>query len=135
MPKRRCRCYRCLPRRSLGRRRVDLWRAPRCRRLMFGTRPAFVQRSRDFDAASSACPASSGRRLRARQMRDAIFLAIARDAELEIRIAQLRRTADGALVNRFCFTARLAFEPPASRCDLMTMAGVVNDLRPKEDQI
>ena len=45
------------------------------------------------------------RRLRLRQMRHAIFLAIARDAKIEIRIGQLRRAADRAAMQRFVVAA------------------------------
>src|SRR3984893_14284541 len=64
---------------------------------------------------------SSRRCLCAGQMRDAIFLAIARDAKLEIGIAQLRRPTNRAFVNRFLVAPRLTFNTLATRRNLPAM--------------
>ena len=41
--------------------------------------------------------------LRLRQMRHAIFLAVARDTEIQVRIGQLSSAADGAFVKGLGF--------------------------------
>jgi len=44
-------------------------------------------------------------------MGDAVFLAVARDAEIQIRIGQLRGAADRAAMQRFVRVARVRFKP------------------------
>src|SRR6266516_269953 len=73
--------------------------------------------------------------LRTRQMGDAIFLAVARDAEIKVRIAQFGRSADRAFVKWFGFTARLLCIAFAARRDFTAMPHFVNDFRTNKDQI
>jgi len=68
-------------------------------------------------------------------MRHAIFLTVARDAEIEIRIAQFRRSADRAFVQWFGFAARLASKTLAARRDFTAVPCLVNDFWSKKDQI
>src|SRR5437867_10032814 len=50
-------------------------------------------------------------RLRLRQVRHAVFLAIARDAEIQIRIGQLGRAAHRTAMQRVVSAARVRFKP------------------------
>src|SRR5438093_584771 len=68
-------------------------------------------------------------------MRSAILLTIARDAEIQVRIAQFRRSTNRAFVQWFGFAPRLASKTLAARRDFTTMPRLVNDLRSKKDQI
>src|SRR6478672_7007904 len=68
-------------------------------------------------------------------MCDAIFLAIARDPEIQIGIGQLGRAANRALVQRLGVTAGLFFKAlPATR-DLAPMPRSRNKLRSKENEV
>ena len=69
-------------------------------------------------------------RFAARQMRHAIFFAVARDAEIEVRIGQFRRSADrafDAVARLRCVTA-IAKRLRRAR-DFTAMPRFVNDLR------
>ena len=68
-------------------------------------------------------------------MRHAILFAIARNAKIEIRIAQFGRTAYCAFVKRFSFASGTPLIALSSGRDLAAMAGIVNDLRSEKDQI
>ncbi len=68
-------------------------------------------------------------------MRDAIFLAVTRDTEVEIWIAQFRRSANCAFVQWLGFAPRLASKTFAPRRDFTAVPRLVNDFRTKEDQI
>src|SRR5436190_579910 len=75
-----------------------------------------------------------GRR-RFRQMRHAILFAIARNAKIEVRIAQFGRTAYCAFVKRFGFASGTPLITLSSGRDLAAMAGIVNNFWSKKDQI
>src|SRR5438128_10394786 len=73
--------------------------------------------------------------LRRRQMRHAIFLAIARDAKIEIGIGQFGCAANRAFVKRFGLAARVIFKtfPPAG--DFVTMPRPINKFGSEENQV
>ena len=68
-------------------------------------------------------------------MRHAILFAIARNAKIEIRIAQFGGAAHCAFVKRFSFASRTLRIALPSRRDLSAMASIVNDFRSKKDHI
>src|SRR3984893_3242452 len=68
-------------------------------------------------------------------MRHAIFFPVARDTEVEIRIAQLGRAADRAFVQRLGFTVRIRLKSPTPRRDFLAMPGFVNHFRSEKDEI
>jgi len=68
-------------------------------------------------------------------MRHAIFFAVTRDAEVEIRIAQFGRATDGAFMKRLSLAARtLRIALPARRY-FTPMARLVNNFWPEKDYI
>src|SRR5205823_631543 len=73
--------------------------------------------------------------LRLRQMRHAVFLTVARDAKIEIRIGQLRGAAHRATMQRFVVAARVCFETSPPRRDFMAMSRLVNDFRAEKDEV
>ena len=72
---------------------------------------------------------------RFRQMRHAIFFAVARDAEIEIRITYLGGATDRAAMERFSGAARLDFKTFPSCRDVAPVPRLMNDLRSKENEI
>ena len=68
-------------------------------------------------------------------MRDTIFFAVARDAEVEIWITQFCRSADRAFMKWFGLAARLLCKTLAPRRDFPAVPRLVNDLGAKKDQI
>src|SRR4051812_11795282 len=80
-------------------------------------------------------PSTRSRGSRARQMFHAIFLAVARDAELELRIAQLRAPAGVATMEGFGVAARLHLETLAARLHVLAMPRLLHELRAEEDQV
>src|SRR5213079_1898582 len=72
--------------------------------------------------------------LRFRQMRHAIFFAVARDAKIEIRIAQLGGAADRAAMERFSGAARVGFKTSAPCRNVMPVPRLMNDLRSEENE-
>src|SRR5215471_950368 len=75
------------------------------------------------------------RRLHLRQMCHAIFFAIARHTEIEIRIAQLSGTANRTAMERFRCAARVRFETSAPCRNVVPVPRLMNDLGPKENEI
>ena len=74
-------------------------------------------------------------RCRFRQVRDAIFLPVSRNPEFQIRIAQFSRAANCAAVQWLILSRSLRFETPPARRNFFAMAGVVDDISPKKNQI
>src|SRR5262249_20150521 len=68
-------------------------------------------------------------------MCDAVFLAVARDAEIQIGIAQLRGAADRKARQRFVYAARVRFKPPPPGCHLMAMRGLTNNFGTEKYEI
>src|SRR3954470_14050460 len=69
-------------------------------------------------------------------MRQAILLAIARDAELKIRIALFRGAAGGAAMERLGFALRgLHFEAPAPWRHIAAMTELMKRFRTEEDEV
>src|SRR6202043_3642824 len=68
-------------------------------------------------------------------MREAIFLPVTGNAEIEIRIGPLSGTAAFALVQRLRGAARIRFKATATRGNIVTVSDGVNDFRPKKDEI
>src|SRR5947207_12870208 len=83
----------------------------------------------DADATSSC------RRWRFRQMRHAIFLAVAGYAEIEVWIAQFGGAAHGAFVEGLGFTSSTPCVAASSRRDFATMPSIVNDFCTQNEQI
>src|ERR1041385_8873471 len=70
---------------------------------------------------------------RFRQMRHAVFLAVACHAEVEVWIAQFSRTAHCACVKWLGFASRTLRKALSSGGNLAAMAGIVNNFRSKKD--
>src|SRR5260370_7867881 len=68
-------------------------------------------------------------------MRHAIFLAIARDAKIEIGIGQFGCAADRAFVKRFGFAARVIFKTFPAAGDFVTMPRSINKFGSEENQV
>src|SRR5438445_10457602 len=68
-------------------------------------------------------------------MRHAIFLAIARDAKIEIGISQFGCAADRAFVKRFGFAARVIFQTFPAAGDFVTMPRSINKFGSAENQV
>ena len=68
-------------------------------------------------------------------MRHAIFLAIARDAKIEIGIGQFGCAADRAFVKRFGFAARVIFKTFPAGGDFVTMPRSINKFGSEENQV
>ena len=68
-------------------------------------------------------------------MRHAIFLAIARDAKIEIGISQFGCAADRAFVKRFGFAARVIFKTFPAAGDFVTMPRSINKFGSEENQV
>ena len=69
-------------------------------------------------------------------MREAIFFAVARDAEFEVRIGLLRRAAGRAMMQRLFFRARLSLRNARRRVALrLAIADIANYSRSEEDQV
>ena len=68
-------------------------------------------------------------------MREAIFLPVTGNAEIEIRIGQLSGTADFALVERLRGAARIRFKATATRRNILTVSDGMNNFRPKKDEV
>ena len=66
-------------------------------------------------------------------MRHAIFFAVARDTEIEIRIAKLRGTAHRAAMKRFRRAGQLRFKTFAPCRNVVPMPRLMDNLRPKEN--
>src|ERR1041385_1992346 len=77
-----------------------------------------------------------GRRLRAGQVFHAIFLAIARDTELQVGIAQLCSSADLAVVKRFvACAANITLETLPPRGNVVAVLCLMKKIAPEKDQI
>src|SRR4051794_17967060 len=109
-----------------------------------GTRPASFsviapqcQRQAETGQASEASARLANRsvRHRARQMRHAILLTVARDAELEVGIAQLRRAASRAAMQRFIRAAALHFELLPAATDILPMAHLMKNLWSEKQEV
>ena len=68
-------------------------------------------------------------------MCDAVFFAIARDPEIEIWIAELRRATDRATMEGLSRAARVDFKTSASCRDIPAMPGLMNNLWSEENEI
>src|SRR5207237_5532164 len=68
-------------------------------------------------------------------MRYAIFFAVARDAKVEIRIAQFRRSADRAFVKWFGLAAGVDLETSAPRGNFLAVSCCMKDFAAEKDQI
>lgn len=68
-------------------------------------------------------------------MRDAIFLAVAGHAEIQIRIGQFRRAADRALVERLILAARLRFKTLSALRYFAALPRFAHDLGSEKDQV
>src|SRR5205814_4077121 len=104
-------------------------------------RPAdivFVKRNKDRFGETRALPGALAAQLRRRfglaQMRDAVFLTVARHPKLQIWVAHFGRSTNCAPMQgfHFCF-ARLHFKPAAARGHITTMTGVADDARSEKD--
>src|SRR5438477_13053712 len=87
-------------------------------------------------ALPGALAAQLRRRFGLAQMRDAVFLTVARHPKLQIWVAHFGRSTNCAPMQgfHFCF-ARLHFKPAAARSHITTMTGVADDARSEKDQI
>src|SRR5215472_5673479 len=65
----------------------------------------------------------------------AIFFAVARHTEIEIRIAQLSGAANRAAMERFSCAARLRFETSAPCRNVVAVPRLMNDLGSEENEI
>ena len=72
---------------------------------------------------------------RFREVRDAIFLAIARHPEFETGVANLGGAAGGATVERLFVAARLDFETFAPPGHFFAMPHLLDHFRSEEDEI
>src|SRR5207245_8942260 len=68
-------------------------------------------------------------------MRHAIFLAIARDAKIEIGIGQFGCAANRTFVKRFGFAARVIFKTFPAAGDFVTMPRSINKFGSPETQV
>src|SRR5438094_10186245 len=68
-------------------------------------------------------------------MRHAIFFAVPRDAEIEIRIAQLGGAADRAAMESFSRAARVGFKTSAPRRNVVPVPRLMNGLRSEADEV
>src|SRR4029453_9813361 len=68
-------------------------------------------------------------------MRHAIFFAVPRHPEIEIRIAYLGGAADGAAMERFSRATRLNFKTSAPCRNVVPVPRLMNDFRSEEDEI
>jgi len=68
-------------------------------------------------------------------MGDAIFLAIAGNAKIEIGIAQFCCATSGAAMERFGFISLADLEAFTTRCDVAPMTRLVKKFRAEKDDV